>query len=165
MNWAVLTALMLISGLILLLFEIFVVPGFGPVGVGAIIFLGVGIYLSWTKLSYAWGLAVTFISIFSIVLSIYLLKRMGVVKKFVLSKNVDDESHPEGENRMEDADSQNQRVSVEDKGITISDLRPSGIAEFDNNRINVIADGIYIKRGTQIKIVRIEGNRIFVEEL
>lgn len=161
MDWPPLIALMLFFGFVLLLMEIFVIPGFGPVGIGAIIFLTIGTYLSWVKLSFAWGMTVTLTSVLSVILSIILLYKMGVAKKFVLSRNIGgkEPEDPEGPEKLNSPD-----VSVNAKGLTLSDLRPSGIAEFKNKRLTVIADGIYIKRNTRIKIIRIEGNRIFVEE-
>ncbi|MGA1844204.1 MAG: hypothetical protein ACMUIS_06540 [bacterium] len=55
-------------------------------------------------------------------------------------------------------------AAVGDTGMTISDLCPSGIGEFDDRRLNIIADGIFIKRDTRVRIVRIEKDGIFVKE-
>ncbi len=163
-SWPIVIVMMLFLGFVLLLLELFVIPGFGPVGVGAILFLAIGAYLSWTKLSYAWGIGVTLISIISLILSIYLFKRMGLANKFVLAQNVSGKNDEKFNNQPVNEKLCNQGLSVGATGITISDLRPSGIAEFQDNRLNVIADGIYIKRGEKIRIVKIEGNKIFVEE-
>lgn len=48
-------------------------------------------------------------------------------------------------------------------GVTISDLRPAGVAQFGERRIDVLADGEFIATGTPVRIVRVEGFRILVE--
>lgn len=165
MDWPILILLLLFAGLVLLLLEIFVVPGFGPVGIGAILFLAIGTYLSWTKLSIIWGIGATFGSILSVILSIIFLKKSGVTKRFILGKSVGEKDEADNQEHGQDKDMNTASIDVGDTGIAMSDLRPSGIAEIKGKRINVIADGIYIKRGTGMKVVNIQGNRIFVEEI
>lgn len=164
MDWPLLIVLLLTFGLTLLLLEIFVVPGFGPVGVGAIIFLATGTYLSWIKLSLAWGISVTLGSVISVILSIILLKKMGIANKLVLNRNIGNKSQSGIQPQRTGELINSPEIFEGETGLTQSDLRPSGIAEFQNRRLNVIADGIYIKRNTKVRIVRIEGNKIFVEE-
>ncbi len=53
-------------------------------------------------------------------------------------------------------------ISVGDWGIAESQLRPAGKARFGPTFVNVLADGSYVDRGQQVKIVRIDGNRITV---
>ncbi len=48
-------------------------------------------------------------------------------------------------------------------GVTISDLRPSGVAQFGERRIDVLAEGEFIPVGTPVRVVRVEGFRILVE--
>ncbi|MBN2373285.1 hypothetical protein JXL19_05835 [bacterium] len=164
MDWPIFIAIMLFFGFVLLLMELFVVPGFGPVGIASIIFLTTGAYLSWAKLSPAWGAGVTAISIISVISSIVFLKKSGVANRFVLSQNIESKNSMEIQNTATTGDIDNPVISVGKTGITVSDLRPSGIAEFQERRLNVIADGIYIKRNSMVRIVRIEGNKIYVEE-
>jgi membrane-bound serine protease (ClpP class) len=164
MDWPILIAILMFVGMIFLLLEIFVVPGFGPVGVLAIVFLGMGAYFAWIKLSMAWGIGVTMASILSVFISIIILRKTGAANRFILGQHIDgkkpnDMPHESKRQKANQAD-----VPVGTTGIAISDLRPSGIGEFQDQRLNIIADGIYIKRNTPVKIVRIEGNRIFVEE-
>ncbi|HTU82086.1 MAG TPA: NfeD family protein [Candidatus Acidoferrales bacterium] len=42
-------------------------------------------------------------------------------------------------------------------------LRPAGIANIDDQRIDVLTEGEFIARGTPIRVVRVEGARVFVE--
>ena len=164
MSWPLLVILLFFMGLILLLLEVFIVPGFGPVGIGAILFLAAGAYFAWVKLSLAWALAVTLISIFIVIISIIYFKKSGLGNKLVLGRHMGDSNSQDIQNQTERKSEKSSVISLDEIGLCISDLRPSGIAEFKTHRLNVLTDGIYIKKGTRIKIMRIEGNRIFVEE-
>lgn len=50
-------------------------------------------------------------------------------------------------------------------GTTITDLRPSGIASIDNERLDVVTDGRYIPKDTPVKVVSVTGNQVIVEEV
>ena len=152
-------------GLILLLLEIFIVPGFGPVGIGAILFLAIGAYLAWVKLSTAWAVAVTLTSIASVIAAIVYFKKSGLGNKLVLGRHIGDSASEDMKNTTERKKEKERVVSCGEIGVAICDLRPAGIAEFKNHRLNVLTDGIYIKKRARVKITRIEGNRIFVEEV
>jgi len=164
MDWPILIAILMFVGMIFLLLEIFVVPGFGPVGVLAIVFLGMGAYFAWIKLSMAWGIGVTMASILSVFISFIILKKTGAADRFILGERIKDKKSHETPHPSKHPNANPAVIPIGTAGIAISDLRPSGIGEFQGQRLNIIADGIYIKRNTPVKIVRIEGNRIFVEE-
>lgn len=165
MSWPILIILLLFMGLILLLLEIFIVPGFGPVGIGAILFLGIGAYLAWAKLSMVWAMVVTLTSILSVVASIIYFKKSGLGNKFFLGRHIGDSASENIQNNTKRKKEKDRVVSLGEIGLAISDLRPAGIAEFKNHRLNVLTDGIYINKKARVKITRIEGNRIFVEEV
>jgi membrane-bound serine protease (ClpP class) len=44
-------------------------------------------------------------------------------------------------------------------GVAVTDLRPSGIAEIDGERVDVVSDGGYVAAGEPITVVRDEGYR------
>ena len=48
------------------------------------------------------------------------------------------------------------------KGSAVTDLHPSGIAHFKEERVDVVSEGDFINAGQPIEVVRIEGNRIVV---
>lgn len=51
------------------------------------------------------------------------------------------------------------------QGVARSTLRPSGVAEFGTRRADVIARGTWIDANTLIQIVKVEGNRIYVDSI
>ncbi|HEX3672242.1 MAG TPA: NfeD family protein, partial [Candidatus Cybelea sp.] len=48
-------------------------------------------------------------------------------------------------------------------GTAVTYLRPSGIASISGRRVDVLTEGEFIAQGTPIRVVRVEGARIFVE--
>jgi len=51
------------------------------------------------------------------------------------------------------------------QGITLTALRPAGIAEFNGNRTDVIAEGDWVDAGTHIQVIKAQGNHITVRLL
>jgi membrane-bound serine protease (ClpP class) len=51
------------------------------------------------------------------------------------------------------------------KGKALTDLRPSGSAEFHGKTFDVLAEGLFIPRGGSIQIHKVEGATIFVTAL
>jgi membrane-bound serine protease (ClpP class) len=48
-------------------------------------------------------------------------------------------------------------------GTAASFLRPAGIAAIDGRRVDVLTEGEFIAQGTPVRVVRVEGARVFVE--
>ncbi|MEX1055760.1 MAG: NfeD family protein, partial [Rhodothermales bacterium] len=49
-------------------------------------------------------------------------------------------------------------------GRALTPLRPSGAAEIDGERVDVIAAGEFIPSGTPVKVVRVRGSRVEVRK-
>lgn len=47
-------------------------------------------------------------------------------------------------------------------GAAESSLRPAGIARFGDRRVDVVAEGEFIEKGTAVVVQRVEGNRVIV---
>ena len=160
MNWSFLVIILLVFGFILLLIEIFLIPGYGPAGIGAGVFLVIGIYVAWAKLSNQVAVMITLGSIFSVIIGSIIVIKSGYTKKMILKQRIFSYSNTKTINSDEIT---NKNISVGTSGVALSNLRPAGIAEFAHQRLNVLTDGTYIKSGARVKIIRIEGKKIFVE--
>ena len=49
-------------------------------------------------------------------------------------------------------------------GVALTQLRPSGTASINGQRVDVVTEGGLIERGTAVKVVAVEGARIVVRE-
>lgn len=50
------------------------------------------------------------------------------------------------------------------RGIAATTLRPSGKATLNGERVDVVTRGELIERGRPVRVIRVEGNRVFVAE-
>jgi membrane-bound serine protease (ClpP class) len=50
-------------------------------------------------------------------------------------------------------------------GVALTQLRPSGTASINGQRLDVVTEGGLIERGTAVKVVAVEGARIVVREV
>ena len=50
-------------------------------------------------------------------------------------------------------------------GVALTQLRPSGTASINGQRVDVVTEGGLIERGTAVKVVAVEGARIVVREV
>ncbi|WP_320411606.1 NfeD family protein, partial [Candidatus Hakubella thermalkaliphila] len=55
---------------------------------------------------------------------------------------------------------------LEDKiGETLPPLRPAGIAHLEGRKVDVLTEGEFLPPGTPVKVVKVLGNKIIVQEL
>jgi membrane-bound serine protease (ClpP class) len=47
-------------------------------------------------------------------------------------------------------------------GEALTDLRPGGLASLDGKKVDVVTNGELVSRGTPIKVIKVEGNRVIV---
>jgi membrane-bound serine protease (ClpP class) len=47
-------------------------------------------------------------------------------------------------------------------GVALTPLRPAGTVVFNGKRVDVVADGLFIEKGTSVKVVAVEGLRVVV---
>lgn len=150
-----LSVVIFFAGIVLLVVEMFH-PGFGVAGgLGLLLFV---IDILITARTFTEGIILTaFLAALLVVMlgvSIYLASHGHVPKKLILG---------------EEARSEKGYMSARDKqhllgktGTTLTTLRPSGNAEFDGARVDVVTKGDFITPGTLVEVVEVEGNRVVV---
>ena len=50
------------------------------------------------------------------------------------------------------------------EGVSLTHLRPAGIAVIDSKRLDVVSEGTFIDKDRKVKVVAVEGNRMVVRE-
>lgn len=147
-----------VTGLILLVIE-GIVPGFGLPGISGILLVLVGTVLAVDSLSLAL-LSISVAIIITTIVTIILMKmgfKSEILNKVVLNANLKDEK---GYLSTDSAFSYMGR-----EGITITGLRPSGFIEIDGIKLDALSDSDLIPQDTPIKVVRVEGSKIFVRRV
>lgn len=156
-----------IAGVILLITEIFVVPGFGLFGAAGIILIIGSLFLGlisdfplvdWGMIQMATiQLAAAFI--LAIIFVYFLLKTLPkshIWNKLVLQRNIEAGSGYTSDVKLKEL--------LGKKGKALTDLRPSGAAIIENGRFDVVTNGEYINKGTKIVVIYEEGSKVIVEK-
>ena len=157
--------ILVLAGIVLILVEVFVIPGFGVFGVlgglalvGGIVLAQVGAYPTGADFAQA-GTVLTVstllvgVAAWLILRSIpgsWRLKRSGVLL-------------PESTDRDEGYTSADVRSDLEGAvGVAITALRPAGVGLFQDERMDVVSESEWIEEGTRIRIISAEGYRHLV---
>lgn len=154
-NWAALICL--VVGLLLMIYEMFT-PGMGfPALFGALSLIA-AIVLSADSLIHAM-VTLALILIFLGVCAFFILRSL---KKGRLSRSpiVLQESISGESTNLQDLQS-----LVGAQGVCLTALRPSGNADFNGNKFDVVSEGEFIEKGSRVCVERIEGLRIIVKRV
>ncbi len=150
-----------VFGIGLLIVEMFM-PGFGIPGIAGIGLLLASIYFTWTKHGALAGLGVTVVELIlagtAITLSLRSASKGRLSKSALILKG--GQSQKEGFSAAEDLTGY-----LGQTGVTQTVLRPAGIAEFGDERLNVVSAGEFIAKGAEIIVREVEGARVLVEEV
>ena len=148
-------------GIGLMVVEAFL-PGFGLPGISGIVLEVVAVAVTWINHGpvAALGMTLVILSIIAIAVSVSL--RSAAKGKLSKSKIIlhDTESDEAGYRATEDME-----VFLGREGVTTTVLRPTGIAEFDGVRLNVVSEGDFVQSGTPVQIIRVDGGRILVRTI
>jgi membrane-bound serine protease (ClpP class) len=148
---------LLILGFLLILLEIFIIPGmniFGVLGFGTVC---VGILFAYRRLGPAEALLIGVLGLGGTVALVWLLVRNGAWQRLVHDGKTDRESgFDSSTGELDDL--------LGAAGTTLTALRPSGRARFDERIVDVVTDGGFIAADAAIEVLEVHGNRIVVHE-
>ena len=173
-----LEVVLFVLGLGCLGLEIFVIPGFGVFGVSGILLVLCSLVMaghSWTydfvtnieELTWQTGqIMLAFAIVFAIGLAITkFLPSLPGFDSMVLGPPglAIDEPRLRGGNSSGTVGS-GQLVTVGEKGIALTILRPAGKARIENRLFDVVSEGPFISADANLEVVSVSGNRIVVRE-
>lgn len=157
-------ALAFIVGVGLLLIELFVIPGFGIAGIAGIVLMLGSVFFVFQN-AYKLETAVLTLS-FSIILAFalaialsYILPKTRTWSHLVLETAMDSGSG------FHSAPREDFQAYVGKTGVALTPLRPAGTIRIDDKRLDVVTVGDFIVRETPVKIINVEGSKIFVEAI
>ncbi len=162
--------LIIVLGVILLGFEIFVIPGFGVAGFAGFFLIGAGMILSFQDFvipdpSMPWQMetlvrnilrvlfSFVFASLASLLVLRYIFPRLSpVIDGPYLAASLENvRVQPPGTSPLPGA-----------TGRAITPLRPAGKVEIDGENHDVVTQGDFLDRGSLVRVVEVSGNRIVV---
>ncbi len=151
--------MILIIGVILVIVEMFH-PGFGAPGITGTILIIIGIAFITETIQQALILIILTLAILGIALSIILHSAAkGKLSKspIILKHSQQKETGYIGINDLE--------FFLGKEGISTTVLRPSGVADFDGVKIDVVSEGAFIPQDKKVKVIKVVGRSIIVREL
>jgi len=178
-NWV--EVALFVVGLLLLVIEVFVLPGFGIAGIIGIVCILAGLFgmliknppekLPWPQTDFDWqlfgsgvlGLSMGFLGF---VLLAWLLAKYMPKMQF-LSGLILAPATAEPGSEMEISmtappDSAAPGIKTGDVGEAITILRPAGKARFGDAVVDVVAEAEFLDKGNEVEITEIHGNRVIV---
>jgi len=165
------------AGVVFLLMEFFVIPGWGISGIMGLMLLVASVFMAsqdfivptnerqWNQFLTSSLVLMLATALFCVAAAI-IIRNIGyipVFSKLILSP-------PVGEVKISPADkkpvmTEHPTISIGDWGRAESLLRPAGRAIFAGQSFDVVSDGEFIDPGTQIRVITIKGNRIVVSAI
>lgn len=154
MEWSIVISLLAV-GLLLLILEIFFVPGSTIVGIAGFVMMVSGIFFAFRY----FGPSTGWITLGSTAVAsgclLYFSFKPGMWDKFALKTNM--------ESKVNEGEMNNFATGQE--GVALSALRPVGKADLGNRVAEVRTNGDYVESGTRIRIVKLLSNQIIVEPI
>jgi len=161
-----------IVGGVLLVLELFVIPGFGIAGVSGVLLIVASLFLSLVKeplpktpvdisrlLQATYVVAASLIATFLVAtLSFRFMPKFPLLSKLILT------SEEKREKGFRSAPVELEKF-IGKQGMTLTMLRPVGKAQFGDTILDVVSEGELIEKGRQVKVMKVEGNRIVVSEV
>jgi membrane-bound serine protease (ClpP class) len=161
-----------VLGLVLLILEIFVIPGFGVAGISGIALIVGSLVLSmqgfvlpdfeWQRDLFRRNILVVSLSTVSSIVIFgilaYSLPQMKLFNRLTLRAAQSAEEGFTVQTKEEEGKFLGRR------GVTITKLRPVGKAEFDGEPLYVETEGEFVESGQEVEVIEVSGNRMIVRK-
>ena len=155
MNTITLLILLLAAGMLLIGAEVFV-PGAVLGTLGGMALFG-AVIVAFT-ISLHWGFITAFgvliLAVVSLAIWIKFFPRTSIGRKMTLEVNGSDFKTSDSKEGL-----------LHQTGTAQSELRPAGFAQIGGHRVDVIAEGGVIDRGTPVQVIKVEGSRVVVRRV
>ncbi|MDG5852316.1 NfeD family protein [Clostridium beijerinckii] len=157
-NVTVLTVLLLVVGFGLVLLEMHI-PGFGVPGIAGAICLILAVALTAENFAQALVMILGILAILGIMLGVVLtfFTKGKFFKPLILP---DEQKKEHGYISSSDLD-----YLLGKSGVAVTDLRPTGSVDIDGVKFDVISEGEYINKGTNVEIFKVSGVKLLVKKV
>jgi len=148
----------LIASIIFFLMELFIIPGFGIMGILGIALLAITTHIAYKNLGPGAGIYTLLAGIFFASLFVYYFIKRQLFRKTTLQYRLTKEDGYGIRHLLI-------KNYLDKEGIALSIMRPVGIIEIDGERLDATAEGtFFLEKGSKVKVVGIEGNRLKVQK-
>ncbi|PCJ66444.1 MAG: hypothetical protein COA58_06615 [Bacteroidetes bacterium] len=145
---------LILFGIVLILIEIFITPGF-VIGLLGLISLGVGIANTYKEFGSTNGNIALVSTVVFLAITITLAFRNGAWDRFAIEEVIDGKA-----NNLHEL-----LIEIGDTGKTLSALRPTGTALINDQKVEVIVEGDFILANEKIEVIKKVQNKIYIKKL
>lgn len=146
---------LLILGFLLVLLEVFVIPGLNIFGIIGFLTICIGVAFSYLKMGLLPALGVAGLGLVGTLILLRFLIRVRAWRRLVLDTG---SRRDNGKSTQEVLDE-----LVGQTGRALTSLRPAGRVEIGERIIDVVSEGSFIDAGDAVEVVLVHGNRIVVQ--
>ncbi|MDF2486072.1 MAG: hypothetical protein K0R46_2240 [Herbinix sp.] len=154
----IIAIILFIAGFILIGIEM-AIPGFSIPGISGIVCLAVAIFLVSDSFVEGAIIALIIMALLGMMFAVIL----GLLSKAKLKSPIilkDEQNKEKGFISSSDL-----KYLLGKHGVAITDLRPSGTADFDGIEFDVISEGKYISKDTKLVIYKVQGSKLIVKAI
>ena len=145
--------ILLLVGVILLLVEMFLIPGLSIAGIGGVIFLGGAIYYAYAFIGAEAGHLTLVGAAIMMIIAVWIFLRSKALERMSLKTEIDSKNDP-----LKDID-----VKVGDVGLTSSRLAPMGKIKIDGHIVEAKATDDFIDENTEVIVTQVYNTNVLVE--
>ncbi|MBP5134304.1 MAG: hypothetical protein ILP24_00885 [Paludibacteraceae bacterium] len=148
MSALVIIGVLLVLGVIMMVIEIFLLPGFSIAGIMGIFFLLAGIVKA-----FMFSMEAGFLVLLSMALAIYFFMRSKTLNRLSLQESIDSKVDP-----LKNID-----VKVGDRAVTLSRLAPIGKIKVNDKVVEAKSVKDFIDDGVEVVVVAVDSTNVEVE--
>jgi membrane-bound ClpP family serine protease len=145
--------ILLLVGVLLLLMEMFLIPGLSIAGIGGVVFLGGAVYYAYAFIGVEAGHLTLIGAAIMMIVAIWVFLRSKALERMSLKTEIDSKNDP-----LKDVD-----VKVGDEGITSSRIAPMGKVKINGSVIEAKTTDDFIDENTEIVVTKVYSTNVLVE--
>ena len=147
--------ILMLLGLVLVLTEIFLIPGIGVAGILGVLSMCGSSYFAFIEYSTLGGVVSTAVNLTLLATLAIIAFRAKTWKRLSLNTNIDSRA----------VSDESELVRVGEKGKAMTRMAPSGTVLFDNAKVEARSFEGIIDAGSEVEVVLIEDNKIYVKQI
>ena len=148
--------LLLVVGILLLIMEIFLLPGISVAGIAGVIFIGGAVAYAYAAMGVFAGNLTLALSVVGLIAGIWLFIRSKMLEKMSLTTDIDFKIEP-----LKDIE-----INEGDEAITISRLAPMGKVKIKGYTIEAKSlNNDFIDEGEKVEVVKVQSTNVIVRKV
>lgn len=146
----------ILAGLFLIAVEVYFIPGFNLAGITGMLAIIFGVGYIFAEGGFTGGIVALVLTCTVGGSMFYLMWQSGAWDRFVLATSLRSDEETLAR------ESENRSKYLGKVGRAVTPLRPTGVVEIDDERIEVVTEGDFIASGSDVRVVAMDRRRYFV---